>query len=154
MTEPLTQSPSAERVGELLRELMGTIIQRSAGEMMRVMAAEGLSMPQMVALHILRNCGPQSISTIADKLSLSLGATSHLVDRMVQHKLVLRYEDTVDRRQKRVAIADNGRVLLERLVHARLREATQITALLPPELRGELEQVLEQVVEQLRLIGE
>ena len=150
MLEQRSPNRSSERSGELLRELMCLVIQRSAGEMMRIMAAEGLSMPQMVSLHILRDCGPLSISAIAEKLSLSLAATSHLVDRMVQHDLVLRSEDTTDRRQKRVAIAPSGKALLERLVQARLREATQIMAGLPPELHEQLEQVLEQVVGQLR----
>jgi MarR family transcriptional regulator, organic hydroperoxide resistance regulator len=150
MMEQRSPNRSSERSGELLRELMCLVIQRSAGEMMRIMAAEGLSMPQMVSLHMLRDCGPLSISAIAEKLSLSLAATSHLVDRMVQHDLVLRSEDTTDRRQKRVAIAPSGKALLERLVQARLREATQIMAGLPPELHEQLDQVLEQVVGQLR----
>jgi DNA-binding MarR family transcriptional regulator len=150
MIEQRTANRSSERSAELLRELMCLVIQRSAGEMMRIMAAEGLSMPQMVSLHMLRDCGPLSISAIAEKLSLSLAATSHLVDRMVQHNLVLRSEDTTDRRQKRVAIAPSGKALLERLVQARLGEATQIMAGLPPELHEQLEQVLEQVVGQLR----
>ena len=150
MTEQRNPNRSSERSGELLRELMCMVIQRSAGEMLRIMAAEGLSMPQMVSLHVLRDCGPLSISAIAEKLSLSLAATSHLVDRMVQQELVIRREDTTDRRQKRVAIAPSGKELLERLVQARLREATQIMAGLPPELHEQLEQVLEQVVGQLR----
>ena len=150
MIEQRSPNRSSSRSGELLRELMCLVIQRSAGEMMRIMAAEGLSMPQMVSLHMLRDCGPLSISAIAEKLSLSLAATSHLVDRMVQQELVLRSEDTTDRRQKRVAITPSGKALLERLVQARLREATQIMAGLPPELHEQLEQVLEQVVGQLR----
>jgi MarR family transcriptional regulator, organic hydroperoxide resistance regulator len=141
---------SAERAGQLLRELTGIIIQRSAGEMMRTMSRSGLSMPQIVALHLLRKCGTLSISAIAEKLELSLAATSHLVDRMVQQNLVLRIEDPADRRQKRVTIAADGLEVLDQLVQARMREAGQVIAALPPELSSQFEQVLEQVLVQLR----
>lgn len=147
---PSTATSSAERTTELLRELFSFILQRSAGEMLRVMSELGLSMPQMVALHMLRNCGPYTISALAEKLSLSLAATSHLVDRMVHQGLVARTEDAADRRQKQVAIAPAGLSLLERLVAARLAETNQVITLLPPDLRAQLEGVLEQVLGQIK----
>ena len=150
MTTPKIQVEPVERVSRPLRELLCMVMQRSAGEWMKVMAAEGLSMPQMVSLHLLRDGGPHSISALAEKLSLSLAATSHLVDRMVQQKLVLRSEDSTDRRQKSVVIAPGGLALLEKLAQARLREADTIMATLPPELRDQLEQVLEQALLRLR----
>jgi DNA-binding MarR family transcriptional regulator len=150
MLDLTVHTPSAERVGVLWRELTGIIMRRSAGEMMREMSRMGLSMPQMVTLHLLRDCGPLSISALAERLELSLAATSHLVERMVQQDLVLRQEDPIDRRHKRVQIGEGGRMVLERLVQMRLREAGQVVAALPPELSGQLEQVLEQVVAQLR----
>jgi DNA-binding MarR family transcriptional regulator len=150
MVEFSAEISAAERISKLLRELMSMIIQRSAGEMMCVMSEMGLSMPQMVTLHILRDRGPQTISAIADKLDLSLAATSHLVERMVQQRLVIRSEDAVDRRQKRVSIDDGGRAVLDRLIEARFREASQMMAALPTELRGQLAVALEQAVVQLK----
>ncbi|HNP73313.1 MAG TPA: MarR family transcriptional regulator [Kouleothrix sp.] len=145
-----TPTASAERTTQLLRELFSQILQRSAGQMLRVMSEVGLSMPQMVALHMLRNCGPYTISALAEKLSLSLAATSHLVDRMVQQGLVARTEDAADRRQKQVAIAPAGTALLERLVEARLAETSQVISLLAPELRQQLEIVLAQALGQIK----
>jgi DNA-binding MarR family transcriptional regulator len=150
MVEFTAETSAAERISKLLRELMSMIIQRSAGEMMCLMSEMGLSMPQMVTLHILRDRGPQTISAIADKLDLSLAATSHLVERMVQQRLVSRSEDAVDRRQKRVSIGDGGRAVLDRLIEARFREASQMMAALPAELRGQLAVALEQAVVQLK----
>src|SRR5581483_11990073 len=74
---------ATERTTALLRELYGMILHRSSGEMMKTMCEAGLSMPQMVTLYMLRKRGSSTISALADKLSLSLAATSHLVDRMV-----------------------------------------------------------------------
>ncbi len=148
-----TSSPVSlptERLGRLVKELMGLIIQRSAGEMLAVMAEARLSMPQMVALHMLQHSGYGSISAIAAHLNLSLPATSHLVERMVRQGLVVRSEDASDRRHKRVMLTPAGEALLERLVQARTREIAQILAELSPQLREQFEAVLAQVVAQLK----
>ncbi len=149
-----TSTTSAERVSLLIKELMGLILQRSAGETLSIMAEASLSMPQMVTLHVLHRCGPGSISSIAARLKLSLAATSHLVDRLVQGGLVERSEDAADRRQKRVDITAAGRALTERLVQARSREVAQVMAELPPELQEQLEQVLEETVQRIKLTEE
>jgi DNA-binding MarR family transcriptional regulator len=145
-----TPQRSAERVGQLLKELMTLILQQSAGETLSIMAEASLSMPQIVTLHVLHRHGPASISAIASNLKLSLAATSHLVERLVQGGLVERSEDTTDRRQKRVAITEAGRTLTEQLVQARTREITQVLSELAPELQNELGQVLEQVVQRIK----
>lgn len=150
MTASSPVSLPAERLGRLVKELMCLIIERSAGEMLAVMAEADLSMPQMVALHMLQRCGYSSISAIAAHLSLSLAATSHLVDRMVRQGLVVRSEDASDRRHKRVVLTPAGEALLERLVQARAREIAQILAELSPQLREQFEVVLAQVVAQLK----
>jgi DNA-binding MarR family transcriptional regulator len=150
MIDQTSLEQPTERATALLRELYGMILQRSAGEMMAVMCAAGLSMPQMVALHLLRKCGSYTISALADKLGLSLAATSHLVDRMVQQQLVIRREDALDRRQKQVAIAPGGLALLDQLLEARMRESGVLVTKLPPELQAQLEAVLAEVVGQLR----
>jgi len=141
---------STERTTQLLRELYWIFLQRSAGEMRKVMCEASLSMPQMVALHMLHKQGSFTISALADKLSLSLAATSHLVDRMVQQQLIERKEDALDRRQKQVAIAPGGLALLDRLLEARIRESAYLLVGLSPELRQQLDSVLTQVVEQLK----
>lgn len=150
MAELTETTEGTERTSTLLRELMSYILQRSAGETLRVMCEAGLSMPQMVALHLLGKCGELTISALAGKLRLSLAATSHLVERMVQQQLVARSEDATDRRQKQVVLTPAGRALIERLVLARMAETGPLLTALPPDLRGQLEAVLEQILAQLK----
>jgi DNA-binding MarR family transcriptional regulator len=152
MIDQTNSVESTERATVLLRELYSIILRRSAGEMMQVMCAAGLSMPQMFTLHLLHKYGSFTISSLADKLSLSLAATSHLVERMVQQQLIERKEDALDRRQKRLAITPDGLALLDRLLEARMRESGDLLTELPPELREQLEFVLAQVVEQLKQV--
>ena len=59
--------------------------------------------------------GGHSVSAIAEHLDLSLAATSHLVDRLVQRNLLTRAEDLHDRRLERVELASGGAALVERI---------------------------------------
>lgn len=135
---------------ELLRELFSVMLERSAGDLLRLMCEAGLTMPQMVTLHVLRRSGALTISAISEKLDLSLAATSHLVDRMVQQQLVERSEDASDRRQKRVAITPAGLALLDRLSSVRMAKAARVIEPLAPELRAQLAEVLAEVLEHIR----
>jgi DNA-binding MarR family transcriptional regulator len=150
MTTSFSIEQTTERASLLVKELMSTIIQRSAGEILAIMIEAGLSMPQMVTLCMLQRNGSHDISTIAAKLNLSLAATSHLVDRMVRQALVVRSEDADDRRHKRVVITASGVDLLDRVVQARTREIAQSLAGLPLDLREQLEIVLAQVLDHLK----
>lgn len=140
---------TTQHTATLLRDLLNRVYERSTSEMLRVKSETGLSMPQMFAMHMLRASGTLSISAIAEKLELSLAAGSHLVDRLVQQRLVERLEDPMDRRHKRVSLAPSGCELMDRLAAARMGEIDQIVAALPPELNAQFTQVLEQVLVRL-----
>ena len=112
-----------------LKELMQRYLRHSIDDMARLLQDHALSMPQVAALQCLRAEGPQSVTEIAGHLNLSLAATSHLVDRLVQRDVLARQEDPSDRRRKRVSIDRQGRALLSELD----RRATEsLQALLEP----------------------
>jgi DNA-binding MarR family transcriptional regulator len=133
----------------LVNELMSHIHRRFAGDSLAIMAEAGLTMPQLVTLHMLAHAGGRSVGTIAACLRLSPPATSHLVDRLVQARLIVRTEDPDDRRQKRLAITDAGRQLVEKINSERSREVSVVLARLTPALRRQFAEVLERVVEEL-----
>src|SRR4051812_28548652 len=113
---------SGERVATLLPELMGLLHCVIAGETLQIMHEAGLTMPQMVAMHVLRARGATAIGDLGSMLNLSTSATSHLVDRLVERAFVDRVEDAEDRRQKRLTLTDGARDLLDRLADARTKE--------------------------------
>ena len=141
--------PSAQRLQELTRQLMVVINQRSAGDTLAIMNKAHLTLPQMVAMHILEGCGGQSISAIATRLGLSVAATSHLVDRLVHARFVVRTEEAADRRQKRVEIAPPGRKLLSQIHESRQREMNRVMARLSPRVRKDIELLLLAMIEEL-----
>jgi len=141
---------NGEQIGILFKELTSIITQRSSGEMLSIMSESCLSMPQMVSLQILAHSGPRSISALAAHLNLSLAATSHLVDRLVQQNLVARSEDLDDRRHKSVAISAAGNAILDRVYQTKVRDINQAVSVLPTELRAELQHALAQIVDALK----
>jgi DNA-binding MarR family transcriptional regulator len=139
-------------LAQLIEELMSHIHRRSADDTLAVMNEAGLTMAQMVALHLLTKLGPVSVSSVATCLKLSAPATSHLIDRMVVAGLVGRSEDPIDRRHKRLAITARGRELIESTQEARTREFTRVLSSLSPEVQGQFGKVLARVVKELQAL--
>lgn len=136
-------------VGELIGEMMSHVHRRSAGDTLAMLNDAGLTMAQLVALHVLEHGGTRTVSSIAACLRLSPAATSHLVDRLVGQELVGRVEDPSDRRQKRVTITAAGRRLIDKVQRERTREMSEVVARLSPAVRGQFSQVLVRVIEEL-----
>jgi DNA-binding MarR family transcriptional regulator len=139
-------------LAHLIDEMMSHIHRRSADDNMALMNEAGLSMAQMVGLHLLEKLGPLSVSSVAACLRLSPPATSHLVDRLVVAGLVERTEDPADRRHKRVVIAPRGRELIQRTRDQRTREFTRILSRLSGEVQSQFGRVLARVVEELQTL--
>jgi DNA-binding MarR family transcriptional regulator len=156
MNPPAARSPSgraepgeAAQLSALLGEVMSHVHRRSAGDTLVIMSQAGLTMAQLVSLHVLGHRGASSVSAIAAALRLSPAATSHLVDRLVQGGYVERSEDPRDRRAKRVAITATGRSLVERVQAERAREFADVLARLSPEVRRSFADVLGRVIAEL-----
>ena len=145
-------SAHAADLAQLIEEMMSHIHRRSADDTLEVMNEAGLTMAQMVALHLLTKIGPVSVSSIAACLKLSPPATSHLVDRLVVAGLVGRSEDPTDRRHKRIVITPRGRELIESTQEARTREFTRVLASLTAEVRAQFGKTLARVVNQLKAL--
>lgn len=115
----------------------------------KALADLGLTFPQIGALHILMFEGAMAVSTLTDKLGLSVSATSHLVQRLVEPDLVKRVAHESDRRQKVVSLSEKGRDLVAAMMKARLKEFRASVEHLKPELRHELKGLLRKIVDDL-----
>ena len=76
-----------------------------------------LSVAQLKALFVLVDGGPTPIGGVAARLSIGLPAASSLVDRLVDHGLVERREDRLDRRRTLAEPTAAGEALAQRLRH-------------------------------------
>src|SRR5262245_57090631 len=78
-----------------------------------------LSMAQLKTLMTLYNCGALPIGQIAESLGVGQPTASHLVDRLVQTRLVTRTEDPLDRRRTLAQLSSSGEELIDRINHIR-----------------------------------
>lgn len=131
------------------QRLIGLANRETAGASTMFMYESGLTFPQIIVMYALTWLGPLPISTLAEKLRLSLAATSQLVDRLVQEQYVAREENPDDRRVKLVRVRPHGKQFMERLNDIRRRELTEAFDRLPPKVRGRLTDVLREAVEVL-----
>lgn len=128
---------------------MQHVVGRSIDGLHALLQGLHLSLPQLGTLHFLRAEGTQSVSSIAHHLQLSLAATSHLVERLVQRGLLARTEDPSDRRQKRVDLTDEGRALVGGIQAEAMASLDGLLAAVPPDLRGRFDQDLREVLDLL-----
>ena len=142
--------PPPPDTGKLLLETLGAINRADIGDSLALLNESGLTIPQMVACHVLRMRSPRAIGEIASCIKLSPAATSHMVDRLVSRGLVERTEDPRDRRQKAVTLTQQGRDLADRLVQSRVEVFRKSLALLPEDLRAEFAAVLVRVAAALQ----
>jgi DNA-binding MarR family transcriptional regulator len=83
-----------------------------------------VSMPQAKVLYLVSAEGGLHMSTLAQRLGVTLSTVSGLVDRLVEHGLATRRADPADRRQVVVGLTPEGDSLIQRfreLNHRQLR---------------------------------
>jgi DNA-binding MarR family transcriptional regulator len=154
-TQRSRSSRGADRPGDLanlIEEMMSHIHRRSADDTLAVMNEAGLTMAQMVALHLLTHLGPVSVSAIAPCLKRSRPAASQLLERHVVPGLGGRTGEPGDRRHKRIAITPAGRDLIESTQEERTREFTRVLAGLSSEVKAQFSKVLARVVSELKAL--
>jgi len=99
---------------KLLQEIHAcneVFIYRSIRNFVKFLKARGLSLPQIGALFRIgtSTCG---VSDLGGKLGITPAAASQMLDRLFQQELILRTEDPLDRRAKRLALTDKGKQVL------------------------------------------
>ncbi|MFO7168991.1 MAG: MarR family transcriptional regulator [Chloroflexota bacterium] len=134
MIQQTTETGLAQQVGRVLGSLIGLMTQYSTRELLCLMQREDLSLPRLTTLMMLSRRGAASVSDISEHLNLSLGATSHLVDKLVDAGLCTRAEDPEDRRQKHIALTDAGRQMVDEVRRLRVEEMARRLEGLPEPL--------------------
>ena len=121
--------------------------QRSSGEdFFRMVGELELSLSQLKLLMMLSREGERTLKDLAEKLVLSLPAASRAVDGLHRRGMVVRREDELDRRQKRIAITPAGSEVGESLSAARLAGIETFIASLTAEEQENLARALAPIV--------
>jgi DNA-binding MarR family transcriptional regulator len=107
---PRTESSTsidADVTGLLLR-WMSLTMGATSKELLEQLHDSGITVAQMMALHVLHSERTATLTALAERLQLSLSATSTLVQKLVDVGLVTRTEHNTDRRNKVIALSGHG----------------------------------------------
>lgn len=100
-----------------------------------VVRGSGITLQQMHTLEILGSCGEMRMKELAEKMSVTTGSLTVLVDRLVRAELVERKANPQDRRSIQVGLTPAGERLFEEhhKLHGQLSQ-DMAGALSPEEL--------------------
>jgi DNA-binding MarR family transcriptional regulator len=119
---PEDREATVRRIAEAHERLMHLL---SAGHL-----ADFLEMPitmsQAKVLYLVASAGEIHMAELPGRLGVSLSTVSGLVDRLVDHGLLVRREDPADRRQVVVGMTDAGAAAIERFRELNVRQLREL----------------------------
>ena len=125
---------------------------RAADRMVRVLTRRfdrfGVSSDEWLVLSELSGTERMMPSTLAERLAMSRGGVSRLIDRMVERGLVERTGDQLDRRAHWLSLSDAGKALLPQVRSAVAESEESFLAPLHPSEEKALRQLLAKVCRQ------
>jgi DNA-binding MarR family transcriptional regulator len=119
------------RFTDMFNELVRVEINLWNGLDSHLTAATGLTLPQFQALAAIRAKGDGArVQDISDEMSITVGATSKVVDRLERDGLAVRSANPSDRRSSLVGLSQRGSEALsaaDGVVEAHLRDVLSST---------------------------
>lgn len=109
--------------------------------------SHGVTVAEWVILRTLFDLDPVNPSHIADKIGLTRGAISKLVDRLLVKGFVLRRTEKADRRYQTVTLSASGRKLVPVLAELADRNDQEFFGHLSEEGRADLFAILKNIVQ-------
>jgi len=140
---------SSQELTGALAAVWAHLNRRSSAELFKVVDELGSSFSQVKMLFLLEDGGEHSVKEIATYLGLSLPAASRAVDGLIQRGWVTRRESAEDRRSRLIALTDDGRAVVGRVLRARLKTLERFAEELTPEERATLTAALLPIVERI-----
>lgn len=117
---PLTHF--ANEVSRLMPDILREFLKRQSKEVIR----GNISLPQMLILDILKDKASMRMGDLAKYLSVTLPATTGIVDKLVRNGLVLRTSMPADRRIVNINITPHGKRAVEKYNQARRKTIIEI----------------------------
>ncbi len=135
-----------------MHESIHVIMQRFTPYIFHFAKECGLSMPQIGVLFQLDHGGASGISNLSDDLGITSAAGSQMLDRLVQQELILRTEDPIDRRVKKIVLTVKGRKILQEIVHMRQAWMEQLAGSLSTDEKEQIIAAMKILIEKANQI--
>lgn len=133
---------------EVLRfhpELMRRFLKKQTKEI----AQDNISFPQMLILDILNVKQSVRMGELAKYLSVSMAATTGIVDRLVKQGLAVRASSPADRRVVNINITDKGKKRAQRYNQAKKKTIIEIFGGLTEADRDKYLEILRKILKRL-----
>jgi DNA-binding MarR family transcriptional regulator len=112
------------------------LVMRTIRSEMRRHGSRDLSVPQFRILNFINLQPESSLSTVAEHMGLALPSVSHMVDVLVERRLLKREMCKDDRRRIKLALTSQGQTLLEAvLAHTQTILMQKISGLSSADLK-------------------
>lgn len=105
----------------------------------------GLTTPQFGVLEALYHLGPLSLGDLAEKLLVTGGNVTYVMDRLEQQDLVYRERSEDDRRVIQAKLTAEGRALVEGVFQGHAEYIERLTRHIAAEERAELKELLKKL---------
>ncbi len=134
---------------ENLTRLLIEFYERFSSWEQGVVRESGLTLPQMHTLEIIGAAGELRMKELAEKMGVTTGSLTVLVDRLVRAGLVERRPDERDRRSIRVGLTPEGRKHFEEHHQLHLQLSQDISGALSPEEAERFPEMLRKITGRL-----
>jgi MarR family transcriptional regulator, 2-MHQ and catechol-resistance regulon repressor len=105
----------------------------------------GLTTPQFGVLEALYHLGPLSLGELAEKLLVTGGNVTYVMDRLEQQELVYRERSEDDRRVIQAKLTAEGRALVEGVFQGHAEYVEHLTRHVASDERVELKELLKKL---------
>lgn len=140
--KPATVSPLETHLGYWLRYVSNHVSHAFAVKV----ATRDVTVAEWVLMRELFERDAVAPSELADRIGMTCGAISKLVDRLAAKALVTRTYGKEDRRYQSIALTAPGRALVPKLSALADRNDAEFFGHLTPEERATLETVMKEIV--------
>jgi DNA-binding MarR family transcriptional regulator len=134
----------------VLHEWAEVFMKQSFRELLLFAKEHGFSMSQLGALMHINRRGACGVAEIGDDLGVTSAAASQMLDRLVHQGLIVRAEDPVDRRAKRIELTKEGNIVVNQSLEARNRWFDDLDQTLNSAERGRIVDALRLLIEKTR----
>lgn len=121
-----------EAFQEALRQWAELLMQVTMRGILQFVRDANLSVTQLSVLLHLYFQGPQSVSSIGERLGITNAATSQLLTRLVEDGYLNRSEVQSDRRIRQFSLTEKGREWVQEFLDARFQWIDEVRGLLTP----------------------
>ena len=139
-------SPPVDPLTITLQEWIGAFMRNSMRSFILYSKENGLSMSQIGALFQI-NHGRSNVSDLGDGLGITNAAASQMLERLVQQELILRSEDSQDRRVKHLVLTDKGCRIMQESVQARQGWLVDLVAILSADEKEQIAAALKVLID-------